>query len=155
MKKIISLIVLIVLFISFKTVDAYLTEDRDYDLNAEMVLLVHDIDEFKKQHGEYPKSILEVRESEELCVRRIYSTCRKVFYKPLENGQDFRLALHSFSDLILWYKRGVCLDEHEPGAGYWFCAAYPEGSTPGPNPSFPVYREDKEIFENPDEWPVL
>ena len=162
-------ILLLIVVIPFTIYDYFLNEDRDYALNKEMFSLAHPLDAYKKQHSAYPSSILEVRNSDNLCVTYIYPKCQKVYYKPINNKQDFRLALHSFTWVVLWYRPGACIDSNQRqlsqqesqqlqekyGTYYYFCAASPEGSKPVSNASLPIYREDKKIFDNPNEWPVL
>jgi hypothetical protein len=160
---------LIIISLAFIVIDKFANEDRDYALNKEMFSLVHELDGYKKQHGVYPQSISEIRNTDNLCVNYIYQKCHKVHYNPIDNKQDFRLALHSFTWVVLWYRPGACVDidnhqltskeseqlQKKYGTYYYFCAAAPEGSKPTPNASFPIYREDKKIFDNPKEWPVL
>lgn len=170
-KFILSVVVifLILASLAFFVIDQFIDEERDYALNKEMFTLVRELDAYKKKHGVYPRRISEIRQTDNLCVDNIYRKCQKVYYNPVHNQQDFRLALHSFTWVILWYRADACTDadnyrlspeendqiQKKYGGIYYFCAAAPEGSKLAPNGSFPVYRQDRKIFDNPTEWPVL
>src|SRR5436190_10061711 len=105
-----SIIVIILFLCGFFLLDHFLNEDRDYALNGEMLHLVKELDAYKKQHGQYPQSILQIRSSDNLCVTYLYTKCRQVHYKPIQNFQDFRLAMNSFTWVILWYRHDACFD---------------------------------------------
>jgi hypothetical protein len=151
-----TILTVLIVLCGFWFFDHSLNEDRDYALNGEMLKLVKELDSYKKQHGQYPQSVLQIRSSDNLCVTYIYTKCQQVHYKPIKNFQDFRLAMKSFTWVILWYRHDACFDnspsqDSNPIAVYFFCAASPEGK---PH-TFPEYRKDKKIFDTPSEWPVL
>lgn len=141
--------IIIFVLILFAVYDHLLNEDRDYALNSELLLLAHQLDVYKKQHGVYPPRILAIRKSDSLCVTYMYQKCQKVYYRPINNNQNFHIALHSFTWVLLWYKSGFC------GKSFFFCAASPERTKIGTDTSFPIYRRYRKIFDNPNEWPVL
>ncbi len=163
-------IITLIIFISVAyVVDQLTDEDRDYLLNDEMLKLVNELNVYKAQHGIYPKSILEIRQTENLCVTMGYTKCKKVLYRPIKNYSDFHLAMHSFTWVELWYRKDVCRGPNDPhltneesdaivqqyGTIYYFCAAKPESYPLSNSTTFPVYRKEPKIFDNPDEWPVL
>lgn len=164
----IILALIIVVFIAIGLLifilDQIADEDRDYKLMKEINRLGKELKEYKKQNGKYPKTILQIRDSDKLCVNHFYTKCKKVSYKPSNDFQDFKMAIHSFTWLVLYYdpKRfmmyeeatqlsqqardelnkqyggiGICFD-------HMFCGI-----------SEAAYRKDKKIFYNPDEWPIL
>src|SRR5260221_5852782 len=100
-RYLLTLIVLILGLVFLFGWDYLGNEDRDYALNREMFILVHKLDTYKKNHNHYPKNILEVWSSDKLCVTDAYTKCQKVYYIPTNNYQDFHLAVHSFTEMIL------------------------------------------------------
>lgn len=145
--------------------DKFTNEDRDYALQKKVFALVRDLDSYKQKHGTYPASLSEAGLPTKLCVFTVYQKCREVEYKPINKNTDFRMAMKSFTWVILWYRKDYCIDvENHPtqntdelykknGALYYFCAASAKGSRE--ENSFPVYRNSKPVFDKPEEWPIL
>lgn len=132
-------VMLIVIGLPIFILDQIADEDRDYKLNREMHKLGKEFKEYKRQNGKYPETIFQIRNSDKLCVNHFYAKCKRVAYKPSSDFQDFKMALHSFTWVVLYYDpNGTICFEHV------FCAT-----------SETAYRKDKRIFSNPDEWPLL
>lgn len=149
---------LLIIGIPLFIIDNLTDEDRDYKLMEEMHKLAKELKEYKQQHKNYPSSLSDVRTSSQLCVTMLYTKCQTVHYKAINNQQDFRMAVNSFSWVVLYYhpemslafgkdplteaERKQRLQKHEFLCA--FCAV-----------SKADYRTDKKIFSNPDEWPEL
>jgi hypothetical protein len=163
---------LIVVGIPLFVIDNFANEDRDYKLSDEMHKLAQEIKEYKQQNGKYPVSIAAIRSSNNLCVTHFYPKCRKVYYKPSQDLQDYRMAMYSFSWPILFYHPQISMKTDELsklskeeqdlrtkqyGTICYFCMSYPPGSKElqGSDTFTPVYRETAPIFANPGEWPEL
>ncbi|MEK7517939.1 MAG: hypothetical protein AAB583_05285 [Patescibacteria group bacterium] len=159
---VLAIVLLIIVVLPILLLDRFANEDRDYKLSKEMHRLGKELREYKKQNGKYPETILQIRNSDKLCVNHFYTKCRQIFYKPSNDFQDFKMAVHSFTWLVLYYdperfmtaeeesqlsqqareklykKYGViCLD-------HFFCPTDEKD-----------YRKDRKKFSNPDEWPIL
>lgn len=164
----IILVLIIVIFIVVGLLifilDQIADEDRDYKLNREMHKLGKELKEYKKQNGRYPKTILQIRNSDKLCVNHFYTKCRRVAYKPSNDFQDFKMAIHSFTWVVLYYepKRFMTAEEAshlsqqaqdelaKQSGGIGICFAHMFCGI-----SETAYRKDKKLFSNPDEWPIL
>lgn len=163
---------LLVIGILVFIVDKFANEDRNYKLSDEMHTLARELKQYKQEHGKYPESITMIRSSDNLCVKYFYTKCRKVYYKPSQDFQDFRMAMYSFSWPILFYHPQISmttdelskLPKEEQDMRYklyeiicFFCISYPPGrkDLQGTDTATPIYRETAPIFINPNEWPEL
>ncbi len=167
-----AIFLLVLIVFSFSFIDKMTNEDRDYLLSEEMHKLAGELKAYKQKNGLYPETLSAVRNSDKLCVTYLYKKCKQVHYKPSPDRQDFRMAVHSFTWIILFYhpQVSVSLEEfsklsdeeqeswvQQAGSVCFFCMSYPPGRTDlqGADSSTPIYRETAPIFANPAEWPEL
>ncbi|MDO8658914.1 MAG: hypothetical protein Q7K55_09310 [Candidatus Levybacteria bacterium] len=145
-------------------------ESKDYALYNQMHTLAKELYRYKQRNGNYPDNILRIRNTDNLCVKRIYDGCRKVYYKVSQDKKDFKMAMHSFTWPILYFHPKISfppIDGHQQtdketnklqekyGTVCYFCMAYPENEKNPNRELAPVYRKDPKIFSNPDDWPRL
>lgn len=157
---IIGIVLFLFLVILFFFFDYFQDEDRDYGLNREMLGLAHKVRVYKQEHGKYPATITAVQPTDTLCVFMLYPKCTKVYYQLYNNGNNFHLAMKSFTWVYLWYDDRLCYDPDRNNflpklitqPTWYFCAASPNENSPH---TFPVYRNDKKIFPHPEDWPVI
>lgn len=151
--------------------DKLADEERDYKLSDEMHALAQELKQYKIKHGKYPETINAIRKTDTLCVRHVYTKCKKVHYQPSPDFQYFRMAMHSFSWPILFYhpQMSMSIDEHSKltkeelnaltqkyGKICFYCFAYPPERTDlRGEVSTPIYRETSPFFANLQEWPEL
>ncbi len=124
---------------------------------------------YKREHGTYPKDILELVPSGKICFHEFYTRCKRIHYKPFADLSDFRMALDKSWGIIIFYDPHVTMDDEinksisdkerkeriESGRICGYCRATPEGTNPKRSYPYPVYRQDPLYFPNPDEWPKL
>lgn len=164
-----SILVLVVIFGA-----AYLliedSESKAYELNDKLHKLGKDLYSYKQKNGRYPDNVAVVNNTDKLCVKRIFTSCKKVYYKVSKDRQSFKMAVKSFTWPVLYLNSeaampaldGRTLTEKESmviekkyGFVCYFCMAYPENEKNPEKDMAPLYRKDSKVFPNPDDWPKL
>lgn len=170
-------ILLVVAITGFLISADYLgNEDRDYRLSDQMHLLAKELKTYKAHYGAYPPNISTIRDSEELCTYQGYKKCSKVFYKPSEDRQDFRMATLAFGTFglfrryILYYHPQISMTVEENaalsridrdrriqiyGTICFFCLAYTENEKYTGDMMWPIYKKTLPLFDRPQDWPEL
>ena len=83
--------------------DKLANEDRDYKLSNELNKLGKNLKEYKKENNHYPKTLQVANFPDNICITQYYTKCQSVYYKPSLDLQNFKMAMHAFSNYILFY----------------------------------------------------
>jgi hypothetical protein len=150
--------------------DKLADEDRDYKLSNQLNSLGKDLKEYKNKHNQYPKTLNAANLSDTICVNQYYTKCQQVYYKPSPDSQNFKMAMHAFSNNILFYHPDIShmyeewdkyTEEYRAetvkqyGFMCVFCIAAPESTDPSTINDGVIYRKDPKVFANPEDWPKL
>lgn len=143
-----SLILMLAFFIWFR-LEIIDIEQRDFELEQQLRLVAHKIEQHQQQTGELPPN-LKIIDSEQICTTKIITYCVDVSYRIVDEGRQFRLAAHSLSWPILYYHSE--LSKQSQRILFAYPASHAESKTDLP---LPVYRVSSPEFSHPEEWPQL
>ncbi|OGG12064.1 hypothetical protein A2Z00_04400 [Candidatus Gottesmanbacteria bacterium RBG_13_45_10] len=124
---------------------------------------------YQRQNGVYPSSLSDIGVSEVICITKLYTRCKKLFYKPTLDLQSFRMAMPVGLGKILFYRPEVSFSTDEYALlskitqqqfydtyhyMCFYCEAYSEAAWFIP-PDGLVYKKTPGVFTNPSEWPDI
>lgn len=167
--KYIIVIIGVILFTGFIlfVADKFADEGRNYTLSSKLNKLGRELKEYKNKNGKYPQSLSTITSSENICSSGIINKCRKVYYKPSADLNDFKMAMPSLNNEVLFYHPEVSHELNETitnsdevirkyGFTCVFCYALSEDTNPNSTigEAF-IYRKNPKVFENPNDWPII
>lgn len=159
MKKTFALFIVLSIICVIFLFSVFTQEKNNNDLRQDFQELMTVIEIYRKYSGHYPANILEIRESDELCLGNRSQKCRQIYYKVAPNLDEFRLVVPTFSRGHLYFSHPdmdfISKDKIQEKLSKFGRTCFPCEATLYPNSSFPRYKSDPKFFNSPDMYPDI